>query len=88
MAAVAVDVPIDDNDDDDNPSFAPCPPSLAATLLSTSFHMASSGITPALLRHHCFAVILAALAMQVSLLCCCCITIVGSASNTRVVALP
>ena len=88
MAAIAIDVAVDNNDDDDDPSFAPCPPSLAAALLSASFHTALSGVTPALSLHHCFAVILAALATQASMLCRCCVTIVGGASNTRVVALP
>jgi hypothetical protein len=86
-ATIAVNVAIDNNDDNDDPSFAPCPPSLAVALLSASFHTASSGVTPVLLHHHCFAISLAALAMQASLLCCCCITIVGGVSNTRVVAL-
>ncbi len=85
MAAVAFNVTINDNNDNDNLSFAPCPP---LALLSTSFHTASSGIMPVSLRRHCFAVILAALATQASLLCCRCITIVGGASNARVVASP
>ncbi len=88
MAAIAVDIAVDDNDEDNDPSFAPCPPSLAAALLSTSFHTASSGITPASPRRHCFAVILAALATQASLLRRCCVAIVGGASNARVVATP
>ena len=74
MAAFDVDiaVAVNDNDnDDDNSSFAPCPPSLAAALLSTSFHTASSNVMPASLHHHCFAAILASLAMN----CPCCIAI-------------
>jgi hypothetical protein len=78
MAAFDVDVAVtvDDNDNDkdnDNSSFAPCPPSLAAALLSASFHTASSDVMPASmsLHRHCFAAILAALAMN----CPCCVAV-------------
>jgi len=43
---------------------------------------------PALSRHHCFVTILEALAMQSSLLPYRYATIVGGASNTRVVVSP
>jgi hypothetical protein len=88
MAAVAVNVAVGNNNNDYDPSFAPCPSSLTATLLSTIFHMASSGVTQASSHCHYFAVILAALATQASLLRCRCAAIAGGTSNARVVALP
>ncbi len=58
--------------------FCPLPPSLAAALLSASFHTASSGVMPALSHCHCFAIIIAALTMQASLLRCHCVALLAA----------